>query len=263
MRIVLTNDDGFDAPGLAALWQAVDALGDVSVTVVAPLHTHSGCGHVFSERLLLHTNEVPTIGKVHVVDGSPADCVCAAVHHPRLAAPQWVIAGINAGGNLGVDIYPSGTVAAARQAAIFGIPAIAVSQLVVAGQPVDWQRATREAASVLAALVRPDEPPPPHADPDLHRLARQAVTEAPPWPEGTPPCWNVNLPYLPDGQAASHVRLAPISRDAVHLDYTMTDLEDGSQLLDYVGKYHDRPAGRGTDVEVTFGGAISLSQVPI
>lgn len=263
MRILLTNDDGFDAAGLAALWEAVHALGDVTVTAIAPRNPHSGLGHVFTDRLTIRTADVSPLGKVHVVEGTPVDCICAAVHHPRLSRPDWVIAGINAGGNLGVDIYPSGTVAAARQAAIFGIPAVAVSQVVVAGKPIDWTRAARETADVLAALLRPGDPPSAGTDAKLHLLTRRALAEAPALSPPASPCWNVNLPDRADGQRITEVRVAAISRDPVHLDYELTELKDGGERLTYVGSYHNRPAGPGTDVEAAFGGAITLSRLPI
>jgi len=263
MRIVLTNDDGFDAPGLAALWDAVRRLGDVSMTVIAPRRPHSGRGHVFTERIRVTKIDVPPMGSVYVVDGTPVDCVCAAVHHPDLSRPDWVIAGINRGANLGVDIYTSGTVAAARQAAIFGIPAVAVSQLVWADRPDDWPRSTREAAAVLAALLRPADTPPPDVEADLYHAAVRGLEVNPPGPGDEAPCWNVNLPRLPDGRPTRQVRLVPLSRDPVHLDYTRVHLPDGGEELRYTGRYEARLASRGTDVEAVFGGAVAISRVPV
>ncbi len=175
MRIVLTNDDGFDAPGLTALWQAVSLLPAAEIEVIAPAESHSGKGHVLSKQITCRRRTIEPIGSVVVVEGTPVDCVCAALHLPDLARPDWILAGINRGSNLGVDQYNSGTVAAVRQAAIFGIPAIAVSQHVIPNEPDDWTRAAREAAAVLAAIMQPNQPPPPHVDTKLHALAHRAI----------------------------------------------------------------------------------------
>ena len=113
MRILLTNDDGYDAPGLRALWEAVGLLADVDIDVVAPECVQSGKGHSISRTILCRKVSVEPIGEVVTTDGTPADCVRAALALPGRLRPQWVIAGINRGSNLGVDVYYSGTVAAA------------------------------------------------------------------------------------------------------------------------------------------------------
>ncbi len=136
--LVLTNDDGIDAPGLDALREAVSGLGHVMA--VAPAGPQSGCGHaVTTHRPIWH--EARGLGQF-AVEGTPADCVRLALHH---LAPEasWFLSGINAGGNLGVDVYHSGTVAGAREAVLHGRPAIAVSQYIAKGRPIDWEAATR------------------------------------------------------------------------------------------------------------------------
>src|SRR5262245_53768028 len=122
MKLLLTNDDGIDAPGLRALLAAAQPLGEP--VVVAPARAHSGCSH-----------RVTTDGPFRVaarpdgfaVEGTPADCVRVALHDvaPDIA---WVLSGINAGGNLGADVYHSGTVAAVREAVLHGLPGVALSQ---------------------------------------------------------------------------------------------------------------------------------------
>lgn len=159
MRILLTNDDGYDAPGILALWQALRPLPDLELEVIAPAESHSCKGHVFADSIRVRSGRLDPIGAIRIVDGTPADCVCAAMNLPGLARPDWVVAGINRGSNLGVDLYNSGTAAAARQAAIFGVPAIAISQLLRKGKPDDWPRTTREAAAILAAILTVNRSP--------------------------------------------------------------------------------------------------------
>jgi 5'-nucleotidase len=265
MRILLTNDDGYDAPGLLALFSALRDWPDVELTVIAPAEPRSGIGHAVSPSVRWRQRDADGIGAVYAVDGTPADCVRVARELTGQPWPDRVISGINRGSNLGVDIYPSGTVAAAREAAIHGIPAVAVSQLVKTDLPDDWARTRREAAAVLAALIRPDDAPPPDADTAVHahtlRALRDAgVTSAPPDPRAY---WNVNLPRLPAGTPISTVALAPVSTDPLPLAYRAGGDADGGDRLEYTGAYHDRAAAPGTDVGVVFGGAVCLTRLMI
>ncbi len=261
MRILLTNDDGYDAPGLLALHQAVRCLPDVTIDVIAPSVAQSGKGHTVSGRFRFWRAEVDGMGNVLVVDGSPPDCVRAAVVLPGLHRPDWVISGINRGSNLGVDIYNSGTVAAAREAGILGIPALAVSYLVKASLPDDWERASREAAGVIAALLRPEAPCPAHADPAAHRGTMLALAHHPAAAETGQPhtWWNINLPRLPAGEPARGVQITNISRDPLALDYRIQRDPDGVECCENLASYHNRPAAPGTDIVATFSGWISLS----
>lgn len=123
MRILLSNDDGVHAWGLQVLYKHLKKLG--KVWVVAPLEEKSTTGHSLTlhKPLRVHHLENGFYG----VSGSPADCVYVGIREVMKAMPDIVISGINRGGNLGQDIYYSGTVSAAREACILGIPAIAVS----------------------------------------------------------------------------------------------------------------------------------------
>src|SRR5690606_6623275 len=106
---LLTNDDGIDAAGLAALEQAVASLGEY--VVLAPADYQSGCSHrVTTDRPLSLT---ALGGRRHQLDGTPTDCTRVGLSHLCPQA-QWVISGINDGANLGADVYHSGTVAAVR-----------------------------------------------------------------------------------------------------------------------------------------------------
>jgi 5'-nucleotidase len=226
VQFLLTNDDGVDAPGLAALADASRPLG--TSVVLAPDRHLSGCSHqaTTSRGLLL---EELSAGR-YALDGSPVDCTRLGV--TRVAPQtQWVLSGINEGGNLGADVYLSGTVAAAREACLLGKPAIAISQY-VRRRPIDWQLASRWCRHVLDLLLaRPPEP-------------------------GS--FWNVNFPHLDEPVPAEvpECVFCPIDPHPLPLVY---ELEDGK--LHYRARYHDRARVAGYDVELCFSGRITISQV--
>ncbi|MEM9659206.1 MAG: 5'/3'-nucleotidase SurE [Planctomycetota bacterium] len=127
MQILLTNDDGIYAPGLAAMERQLRSLGDVRV--VAPLTEQSGVGHAITYLTPLMAREVYDGERQRgwAVEGSPADCVKLAVSELCDRRPQLVVSGINSGQNAGINVLYSGTVAAAIEGAFFGITSIAVS----------------------------------------------------------------------------------------------------------------------------------------
>ena len=133
MRILLTNDDGIHAPGIAAMHKALQGLGEI--TTIAPLTVQSATGHgiTFEDPLTVDTVQVNPDLLGYAVDGRPADCVkvalrslWASLHGPD-SRPDLVVSGMNSGANVGINVIYSGTVAAAIEAAFLGIPAIAVS----------------------------------------------------------------------------------------------------------------------------------------
>lgn len=224
MRLILTNDDGIDAPGLAALVRALAGLGELRI--VAPSGPQSGCGHAVTTHCAIESRRRHD-GAI-AVSGTPADCVRVALHHLATGA-DWVISGINSGGNLGADLTISGTVAAAREAAFHGVPSVAISQYIAKGRPVDWQATSDLAAKVLRDI-----------------LARPSVPGS---------FWNVNLPHpaLEEGAVECPVDTSPLP-----LSYRV----EGDRAH-YAGDYHDRPRRPGSDVAVCFGGRVSLSRVTL
>jgi 5'-nucleotidase len=227
MHLLLTNDDGIDAAGLAALANAAAPLG--TLTWIAP-HTHlSGCGH-----------RVTTDGPIRViakgarrwaVEGTPADCVRVAL--AKLAPDfDWVLSGTNHGGNLGVDVHHSGTVAAVREAVLHGKPGIAVSHYRKRGMEFDWPRAERWMAQILAELVRE------------------------PWRPST--FWNVNLPSLAAHEPEPRVVRCPLESGPLPLSFRA-----GDDWLHYDGNYHERPRIAGSDVDVCFAGHIAVTRIII
>jgi 5'-nucleotidase len=225
--LILTNDDGWDAPGLAALQQAAASLG--VCRIVAPIGPMSGCGHrVTTHEPLVVTR--PSEGCMAVA-GTPADCVRLALHH-LVPGPSWVLAGINAGGNLGTDFHYSGTVAAVREAAIHGIPGIALSHYIARGRVVDWNQAGRWAEAILRRLM------------------------AQPWEAGT--FWNVNFPHPEPQQCDPDVVFCPLDPSPLPLRYSV----EGDRSL-YAGNYQSRLRRPGSDVDVCFGGRIVVTLIRI
>lgn len=228
MRFLLTNDDGIDAPGLEALARAVDGAGEI--VVVAPLEEQSGCSHATTTHAPLELEQRGE--RRYALNGTPADCVRVALH--RFGGElDVVLAGINSGGNLGVDVYHSGTVAAVREGLIHGLPGIAVSRYRSrALDETDWRRAAEWARPVLAGLLeRPFEP-------------------------GV--MWNVNLPCLPpDAPEPAAVRCG--------LDVSPLGVKFREQngLLHYAGEYYKRPREVGRDIDVCFGGRIAVTRLTL
>ncbi len=129
-HILVTNDDGVAAPGIAALVDALRGIADL--TVVAPSHENSGMGHAISVFRDLRFEPFHREGVLwgYGLEGTPADCVKVAVSMLATERPfDMVVSGINCGQNVGINILYSGTVAAAREAAVLGLPSIAFSML--------------------------------------------------------------------------------------------------------------------------------------
>jgi 5'-nucleotidase len=152
-RILLANDDGVHAPGLRALGGALADLGEV--TVVAPLTEQSATSHSLT---LYHPLRIQTLEpRVHAVDGTPTDCVLLAIKELLEEKPDLVVSGINRGPNLGEDVLYSGTVAAAMEAALLGVPAVAFS--LAAREEADYEAAAEVARRLVAQLLRQELPP--------------------------------------------------------------------------------------------------------
>src|SRR5215216_5060147 len=138
-RILISNDDGIEAPGIQLLEKVARKLTD-DVWVVAPELEQSGASHSLTTRRPLRLTEVAP--RHYAVDGTPTDCVLLAVKRLlKDQVPHLVLSGINGGSNVGEDLTYSGTVAAAMEATLLGIPAMALSQDYTDGGPVPWQTA--------------------------------------------------------------------------------------------------------------------------
>lgn len=173
MRILVTNDDGINAPGLVMLERAAQRLG-AEVFVVAPERQHSAQSHAITIHQPVFARELPhTHGEARriAIEGTPCDCVRLAVIKLMGDKPDLCLSGINHGGNLGWNIFFSGTVSAAAEAHSFGIPAVAFS-LTNWSQNIEW-----EGLDLLCA--------------DLLRTLLAAKHSRPDW------LYNINIPALP------------------------------------------------------------------
>jgi len=151
MQILLTNDDGIFAPGLAAIYKELVKFGDV--TVVAPADSRSGASHsvTFSRPLLCNKVDINGQFTGFSVQGSPADCVKLAAMQLHKGPIELLVAGINNGANAGINVYYSGTVAAAMEGAFLNIPAVAMS--LAAEEQMDFEKAARYCAKILKKLM--------------------------------------------------------------------------------------------------------------
>jgi 5'-nucleotidase len=154
MRILITNDDGVDAPGIAVMADIAAALSD-DVWIVAPDGNQSGAGHRFTlGRELRLEQRGPR--RFAVVGGSPADCVVAGMTHILANHPaDLVLSGVNAGQNLGDIVHCSGTAAGAREGALQGAVGIAMSQAIdyERSHAVDWSNSIRFGTEVVKAIL--------------------------------------------------------------------------------------------------------------
>jgi len=154
-RVLLTNDDGIDAPGLALLEKLVAPLVR-ELWVVAPRQEQSATSHAMTIHSPLRVVDMGERRKA--VTGMPADAALLALRHIMPEPPDLVISGINRGGNLGGDVLYSGTVGAAMEAALCGVPAIAFSQNKASHSDAPWQVAEAHLAEVLQTIVSSDWP---------------------------------------------------------------------------------------------------------
>jgi 5'-nucleotidase len=152
MRILLTNDDGIYAKGIEALYLAL--IREHDVTVVAPETEQSAVGHAITWLDPLRVDTVQRNGSFfgYALNGTPADCVKIAITELMNPPPQVVVSGINLGANVGVNVIYSGTVSAATEAAVLGVPSVAVS--IDSFRPVDFTAATEFIPRLLATMEK-------------------------------------------------------------------------------------------------------------
>jgi len=239
MNVLLTNDDGIQAQGLNALRKALLEVPGIDLTVIAPDSNRSATARSITTREPLWVEEIEfqdgSVG--YATDGTPVDCVRFAVLGLTESQPELIVSGINHGTNLGDDITYSGTVAAALEGVVLGIPAIAVSQQAIGGQ-MDFVSGVRfdfdTAATFTARLIE--------------------ELEAVPMPPGT--LLNINVP---DGNptGARACRLGKrIYRD--RLELTEED-ENGRRRYKIYGHKPGFHEEEGTDFEAIGDGAIAVT----
>ena len=231
MIALLTNDDGIEAEGLASLRERTEEFFD-EVWLVAPASQMSEIGHrvTTQEPIRFEKREE----KIFAVHGTPADCTRVALAHLLPQKPDWVLSGINHGGNLGRhDFAISGTVAAVREAAFADLPGVAFSHFLKQGREPNWKEAKERCAAAFREILKDDLAPG-----DL---------------------WTVNLPH-PDPEGPEP-KIVFCDQEKHPLEVIYKEVSDDE--LVYVGDYHERPRVPGSDVSVCFGGDVAVSKIRV
>jgi 5'-nucleotidase len=234
MKILIANDDGYLAPGLAALVQAVQGLGDIEV--IAPEQNASGTSNALT---LNRPLQVFSAGAgqpgVRFVNGTPSDCVHVALTGLLGYRPDLVLSGINQGANMGDDTLYSGTVAAAMEGYLFGVPAIAFSQ-------------TEKGWTHLDAAGRV-----------VRRLVQQILADGLP---AAPFLLNVNIPNRADAETLPQQVTRLGRRHASEPVIRQTNPR--GEPIYWIGPAGDaREAGAGTDFHATANGCVSITPLQV
>ncbi len=153
MQILLTNDDGYHAPGLQTLYRILSANKAWDLSIVAPERQRSATGHAITlfDPILVEEHVLEGRGRGFAIYGTPSDCVKLAIQGEIIPRPDLVISGINSGQNLGTDVFYSGTVSAALEGVLLGVPAIAIS--LVSYKDQEFEPAAEFIAAFLPKLI--------------------------------------------------------------------------------------------------------------
>jgi len=232
MKILICNDDGFRAPGIVALYEALKDFA--TVEVVAPEHNNSAK----SNALTLHTPlYVQTVAEgFRYVNGTPADCVHIALTGLLDYRPDLVLAGINNGANMGDDTIYSGTVGAAMEGYLFGIPSIAFSQV-----ERDWLHL--DAAAIKARDL-------------VLQMGQQNLIGSTPW------LLNVNIPNLPLAEMG-HLKLCRLGRRH-SAEKVITQMSPRGETMYWIGAAGSaKDEAEGTDFHATTQGHIAMTPLKV
>ncbi|MBE3639452.1 5'/3'-nucleotidase SurE [Mangrovicoccus algicola] len=242
MRILITNDDGINAPGLAVLERiAADLAGaDGEVWTVAPAFEQSGVGHCIS---YTHPTMIAELGpRRFAAEGAPADCVLAGIYHVmKEARPDLILSGVNRGNNSGENVLYSGTLGGAMEGALQGIRSIALSQFYGPGNvrlDDSFEAAGAHGAQIVRRLLD-------HAD----------------WGEehGYHLFYNVNFPACPAAEVKGTRVAAQGRRPGVNFTVTAQPSPSGRQFLWARGGDQTVPAAPGSDVAANLDGYVSVT----
>ena len=234
MRILIANDDGYLAPGLATLAAAVQGLGQIEV--IAPEQNASGTSNALTLNRPLQVFEAGSSQPgVRFVNGTPSDCVHVALTGLLGYKPDLVLSGINQGANMGDDTLYSGTVAAAMEGYLFGIPAIAFSQTEKGWGHLD------AAGRVVRGLVQ--------------RVLAQGLP-------AQPFLLNVNIPNRADADALP-LRVTRLGRRHAS-EPVIRQTNPRGEPIYWIGPAGDaREAGEGTDFHATSSGCVSITPLQV
>jgi 5'-nucleotidase len=232
MKILISNDDGYQAPGILALYEALKDVAEVEV--IAPEHNNSAKSNALTLHSPLYVH--PASNGFRYVNGTPADCVHIALTGLLGYRPDLVISGINNGANMGDDTIYSGTVGAAMEGFLFGIPAIAFSQ-------VDRNWVHLEAAAHKAREL-------------ILQMEQQHLIGHSPW------LLNVNIPNLPLEQIG-HVKLCRLGRRHA-AEPVITQVSPRGETMYWIGAAGAaKDEAEGTDFHATAHGYVSVTPLKV
>lgn len=240
MKILLSNDDGYQAPGIQALYEVLSDIA--SVEVVAPEHNNSAKSNALTLHSPLYVHTAPN--GFRYVNGTPADCVHIALTGLLGYTPDLVVSGINNGANMGDDTIYSGTVGAAMEGYLFGVPAIAFSQTEKGWRHLDAAVAkARELVEFLAPSVQ------------AHRMAAEGGHHEP-W------LLNVNMPCLPLAQMQGF-KVARLGRRHA-AERVITQVSPRGETMYWIGAAGPaKDDAEGTDFHATAQGHVSITPLQI
>ncbi|HEY0837384.1 MAG TPA: 5'/3'-nucleotidase SurE [Azospirillum sp.] len=229
-RILVTNDDGIHATGLTVLETIARSLSD-DVWVVAPEMEQSAASHSLTINRPLRLRQLGE--RRFTVDGTPTDCVLLAINHVmKDARPTLVLSGVNQGSNIGEDVTYSGTIAAAMEATLLGVPAVALSQHIENGGPVNWATPEAWGADVI----------------------RKAVTVA--WPRNV--LLNVNFPAVEPGKVTG-IQVVRHGKRKIG-DELMERIDPRGRPYFWIGTLRgEADVAPDTDIHVVFNGGIAVT----
>lgn len=233
-RILISNDDGVDAPGIKVLEEIARALSD-DVWVVAPESEQSAVAHSLTIRRPLRLKKLAE--RRYCVDGTPTDSVLLGVRQLlQDKKPDLVLSGINRGSNLGDDVTYSGTVAAAMEGTLLGIPSIALSQHIASDGPVKWDTAKAWAPDIIRKLA------------------------ASGWPANV--LMNINFPDLPADQIKG-VAMASQGKRKIG-DELVERIDPRGQPYYWIGGQRaEDPGLAGTDLEAVYQGKVAVTPLGV
>lgn len=232
MKILICNDDGYQAPGIVALYEALKDVAEVEV--VAPEHNNSAKSNALTLHTPLYVQR--SSNGFRYVNGTPADCVHIALTGLLDYRPDLVLAGINNGANMGDDTIYSGTVGAAMEGYLFGIPAIAFSQV-----ERNWQHLDAAAVKARELVLQMDE---------------QNLIGTTPW------LLNVNIPNLPLDQMG-HVKLCRLGRRHA-AEAVITQQSPRGDTMYWIGAAGAaKDEADGTDFHATTQGHIAMTPLKV
>ena len=242
MRILITNDDGINAPGLAVLARIAEEIAgpDGEVWTVAPAFEQSGVAHMIS---YTHPTMIAELGpRRYAAEGAPADCILAGVHDVlKETPPDLVLSGVNRGNNSAENALYSGTLGGAMEAALQGLPAIALSQYFgprVAGLDDPFEAAGAHGAALVRDLL------------DVGDWGAQ---------NGYRTFYNVNFPPVPAADVKGRRVVPQGIRAGTSFSVEPLVSPSGRRFLWAVGGRQATPSGPGTDAEVNLDGYISIT----